>query len=547
MPSQALYLKYRPRTFDQVQGQDHVTRTLQNQLTQGRVAHAYLFTGPRGTGKTSTARILAKAVNCLAPENPKPCNRCAICQAINEERLLDLIEIDAASNTSVEDVRALRDKVDFRPTEARYRVYIIDEAHMLSNAAFNALLKTLEEPPPHVIFILATTEPNKLPATILSRCQRFDFRRATLRELAQQLGQIARSEALDVEPAALDLVARMATGSFRDGTSLLDQLTAYGGETITLGQVQTILGAASSQALFDIAAALAARDTPSGLASISLAVEGGADSRQLARDLVEFFRNILLVQVGREGALMLPPEEVELLKTLALQMSPDSLLRAIRLFSQAAFELRSSTSPTLPLEMAYIESALEPANALTQVHSAGSAVPGLGMQRPAAGSTPAARPAAKSPEKNRAAPAVAPESRSIELPPAAEPAQVAPAAPLTLEALRTHWRDILARMRKYNPQIQALFHGSIPLKIDKDSILVGFEADFHVRQMDGDAKGKALFERVVKDMFGEERHLRCAISPKKQRMKAAESDPLISTALNLGGELTDVLDSGPKE
>ena len=191
MPAQALYLKYRPQTFDDVQGQDHITHTLKNALVLNRVAHAYLFTGTRGTGKTSTARILAKAVNCLDPDVTKrPCNKCAICVAINQERLLDLVEIDAASNTGVDNIRDLRDKIDFRPNEARFKVYIIDEAHMLSNAAFNALLKTLEEPPPHVIFILATTEVNRVPATISSRCQRFDFKRASLQELIDQLLEI---------------------------------------------------------------------------------------------------------------------------------------------------------------------------------------------------------------------------------------------------------------------------------------------------------------------------------------------------------------------
>src|SRR5712692_560105 len=191
MPAQALYLKYRPRTFGDVEGQEHVTHTLQNAIALGRVAHAYLFAGPRGTGKTTIARILAKAVNCLSEKDEKPDNTSAICRAINEDRMLDLIEIDAASNTSVDDVRDLRDKVDFRPGESKYKVYIVDEAHMMSNAAFNALLKTLEEPPPHVIFILATTDPQKIPLTITSRVQRFDFRRLTLSEIMERLKEIA--------------------------------------------------------------------------------------------------------------------------------------------------------------------------------------------------------------------------------------------------------------------------------------------------------------------------------------------------------------------
>ena len=221
----ALYLRYRPQTFEDVVGQKHVAVTLRNALRQDRIGHAYLFTGPRGTGKTSTARILAKAVNCLAEDvDARPDNACPICTAINQGRLMDLIEIDAASNTSVDDVRALIEKVAFAPSEARYKVYVIDEVHMLSTSAFNALLKTLEEPPAHVIFVLATTEPHKIPATILSRCQRFDFHRISTRQISEHLAEIARREGMTVSPEALGIIARSATGSMRDAISLLTEV-----------------------------------------------------------------------------------------------------------------------------------------------------------------------------------------------------------------------------------------------------------------------------------------------------------------------------------
>ena len=243
MASQALYRKWRSRTFEDIVAQDHVTHTLANALHSGRIAHAYLFTGPRGTGKTSTARLLAKAANCLGPEDgPRPCNQCPICQAVDEGRLIDLIEIDAASNRGIDEIRDLREKVNFRPNEARYKVYVIDEVHMLTNEAFNALLKTLEEPPGHVIFVLATTEPHKIPATVLSRCQRFDFRRIPAADIVGRLRYIAEQEGILVKDDALAFIARQATGSLRDAISLLDQLVAYGEETVSVEQVQQILG-----------------------------------------------------------------------------------------------------------------------------------------------------------------------------------------------------------------------------------------------------------------------------------------------------------------
>ncbi len=255
--SQAFYRKWRPQTWDAVVGQEHVVQTLRNALAAGRVAHAYLFAGPRGTGKTSAARLLAKAVNCLAENlSDRPCGHCAHCQAVNEGRFLDLIEIDAASNTSVEDVRDLRDRINFSPNLGRYKVYIIDEVHMLSTAAFNALLKTLEEPPRHAIFILATTEVHKIPATVLSRCQRHEFRRIPVAKIVEYLKKQAQPEGIQVAEDALTLISRQSTGSLRDAISLFDQLASTG-QAITLEMAQDVLGTAASQAVLDLISALA--------------------------------------------------------------------------------------------------------------------------------------------------------------------------------------------------------------------------------------------------------------------------------------------------
>jgi DNA polymerase III subunit gamma/tau len=296
--SQALYRKWRPRAWDEVVSQEHVIQTLRNAVTGDRVVHAYLFSGPRGTGKTTAARLLAKAVNCLNEDRAKrPCNECAHCVAVNENRFLDLIEIDAASNTSVEDVRDLRDKINFSPTQGRFKIYIIDEVHMLSTAAFNALLKTLEEPPPHAMFILATTEIHKIPATVLSRCQRHEFRRMPLGESVKQLALICKKEKIPHHPDALVAIARQSAGGMRDAISLLDQLASTG-EKVTVELVQTVLGTATSTTVLGLVDAIQGADPAAGLAAIHTALDAGTDSRALARQVVDYLRSVMLIQMG---------------------------------------------------------------------------------------------------------------------------------------------------------------------------------------------------------------------------------------------------------
>ena len=361
MTSQALYRKWRSQTFEEVVGQQHVTQTLLNALKLNRVAHAYLFTGPRGTGKTSTARLLAKAVNCLADAvEERPCNKCSICAAVNQGRLLDLIEIDAASNTGVDDIRDLRDKVGFRPGEARTKIYIIDEVHMLSKSAFNALLKTLEEPPEHVIFVLATTEPEKIPPTITSRCQRFDFKRIKLADISERLAYIVAQEELQAEPAALEYIARQGGGSMRDAISLLDQLTAYSSETITLELVRTVLGAVTSQSVTELVEALLGQDVSGGLDIINRLIGDGVDPRQFAHEIVEYLRSLMLVKLG-DGAnlLNLPDETLAVMEAQAALTDSKMIVRATTLFNNALVDIKSGLLdiPQLPLELAFVMAA----------------------------------------------------------------------------------------------------------------------------------------------------------------------------------------------
>ncbi|MCB0044594.1 MAG: DNA polymerase III subunit gamma/tau [Caldilineaceae bacterium] len=356
--SQALYRKWRSQTFDEVIGQEHVTQTLRNALRDGRIAHAYLFSGPRGTGKTSTARILAKALNCTGPEGERPCNKCPTCTAINEGRMLDLIEIDAASNNSVDDIRDLREKIGFRPGEGQFKIYIIDEVHMLSSSAFNALLKTLEEPPPHARFVLATTEPHKIPATVMSRCQRFDFRRIPVPEIAGHLQEITTAEGFQAEDEALTAIARSAQGCMRDAISLLDQMLSYGVETVTLAQVQEVLGAVSSETVAVLVDGLAERDVAAVLRVVQQLVGQGAGLAEFTGQLIEYLRALMLLQMTNAPDLLddLPDETIRRMQGQATRITLPMTLHAIKRLSEALPELKGGYQPQLPLELALIES-----------------------------------------------------------------------------------------------------------------------------------------------------------------------------------------------
>ncbi|MEA3326276.1 MAG: DNA polymerase III subunit gamma/tau, partial [Chloroflexota bacterium] len=351
--AKALYRKWRPQNWDEVAAQDHVVQTLRNAVMHDRVAHAYLFAGPRGTGKTSTARLLAKAVNCLDEDlGNRPCNECDHCQAFNADRFMDLIEIDAASNTSVDDVRDLREKINFSPSQGKFKIYIIDEVHMLSTAAFNALLKTLEEPPPHAIFILATTEIHKIPATVLSRCQRHEFRPIPIDVIVQHLKVKSKDEGIDVEDDVFKEIARQATGSLRDAISLLDQLASTD-EPITLEMTQQILGTATSQSVIKIINTLIKRDSAQGLAQINATLGNGTDPRQLSRQLVTYLRNVLLFKMGNVDQVHTSEEVTQKIEEHSQQFTMVGLLNAIEAFNRTTTEVHANWHPGLGLELAF--------------------------------------------------------------------------------------------------------------------------------------------------------------------------------------------------
>ncbi len=355
---QALYRKFRPQTFEYVIGQEHIVKTLKNQIKTGRVSHAYLFCGTRGTGKTSTAKIFAKAINCMNPIDGEPCNECELCMAANEGRSVNVIEIDAASNNGVDNIREIREEVKYPPSEGNYKVYIIDEVHMLSPGAYNALLKTLEEPPKHVIFILATTDPQKIPATILSRCQRFDFRRINASEIAKTLGSYAEKEQISVTEEALYLVARLADGSMRDALSILDQCTAfYYNEELTKDKVLEIVGSVDDSVFFEMTSKIMDKDADGLMKSVDDMMMKGRDPGQYVNDYIGHLRNLMITASVSDSAKILnvSSESAEMLKKQAEQISKEELSLLINTFSELAADMKYAANKRILLEVCLIK------------------------------------------------------------------------------------------------------------------------------------------------------------------------------------------------
>lgn len=359
MSYMALYRKFRPDNFEDVKGQDHIVTTLKNQIKSGRIGHAYLFTGTRGTGKTTVAKLLAKTVNCENPHEGNPCNECSLCKGIMSGTSMNVIEIDAASNNGVENVREIVEEVRYSPTEGKYKVYIIDEVHMLSAGAFNALLKTIEEPPSYVIFILATTEVHKIPVTILSRCQRYDFKRISIDTITERLRELMDEEKIEVEDKALRYIARMADGSLRDALSLLDQcISFYLGETITYDNVLDVLGTVDTKVFSLLLKTVNNQDVPECIRILDDVESGGRELSQFVIDFVWYLRNLLLVKSTEnvnDIIIDMSTENLMLLKTEAQSMDEDILMRYIRIFSELSNRIRYAPRKRVLLEMAIIK------------------------------------------------------------------------------------------------------------------------------------------------------------------------------------------------
>jgi DNA polymerase-3 subunit gamma/tau len=570
------YRKWRPQNFAEITGQDHVTRTLRNAVAAGRVAHAYLLCGPRGTGKTTTARVLAKAVNCADPRDGEPCDRCESCVAVREGRALDLVEMDAASNRGIDDIRDLRDRVGYAASGGRFKVYLIDEVHELTQQAFDALLKTLEEPPAHVIFVLATTDAHRVPATIVSRCQRFDLTRVRLPDLVARLRTIAADEGLLIDDETLGLIGRAATGSLRDGVNLMEQLVASYGPAVTTAQAREGLGLSGDGRALDLARLALHGDLAAGLALISAVRDDGVDLRRFTRDVVAQLRTLLLLRAGVDEGAEIDSTARDAWRGLAAETDLPAITRALKAFGGADF--RSDPQASLPLELALAEVALSasqaepPAPTFAEARKARSApvtaVPPARSDEPPAASSPApqngsaydkelaalsAHVTSKAGKPPRPAPApsdvaaasepqIAAETAESEAIPVAEPTQqTRPEGALTLAAARAHYRTIYDRLREMKRGAAHINPGDI-IAVDADSITFGLPHAIQVSRLAPGSENHRLLSAAVSEVLGAQFTVHCVQQQDvEDRLRAQPTRPshLLDEALKLGAQPLD--------
>ena len=536
--AEVLYRKWRPRALDEVVGQATVTNTLKNAVTSGRLTHAYLFCGPRGTGKTSTARILAKAVNCLDPQNGEPDNACENCLAVIEGRALDLIEIDAASNRGIDDIRDLSDRIGFAPTQSQYKVYIVDEVHMLTDAAFNALLKTLEEPPGHAIFILATTEVHKVPLTVVSRCQRYDFRRIPIEAMHQKLAQLSAAEGVEAEAEALDLIARHSTGSLRDAENLLEQAVVSYGSPLTGEQVRDMLELTGDEDALDLCEMVIGRNLAEGLSLIGRIADQGSDLGQLQRAVTEVLRAVMLIDSVAVDSSRFSDSTGERLAKIAAGADHGQALRAVRAFAEA--DVRQDVSSPLPLELALAESSLEP------MAVAASAPPvRQPTERPAPSRQGAPTRASAPPvQRRRAPPAPSAPPRPAPVRNADQPLPTNPE-----ERLAVVWPELLRTLRNTGSRFKLgpLLRSAREYNVADNRIVVRFAHSSHIERAESEVGNptvrRELNDAIAKAMGGEfELAIELASGSERANKRQSEQSHLVRAAQAMGARLVETVE-----
>jgi DNA polymerase-3 subunit gamma/tau len=528
----ALYRRYRSQTFAEVVGQEHVTRTLKNAIANGQVAHAYLLAGARGIGKTSIARIIAKAVNCPKAKGGDPCDACETCVAIRDGRYLDLIEIDAASNRGIDEMRDLREKVRFAPSMGQYKVYVIDEAHQLTNEAFNALLKTLEEPPPHVIFVLATTEAQRIPATIVSRTQRFDLRRIPHQKMVQQLTAIAKSEQWQVEPAALEAISRHAQGSLRDAESILDQVATFAEGKVRVGDVDELLGATDweeTSALFD---AIAANDAAKAVGLVRALVDDGRDLRLFVRRAMDHMRALVLVRASDTLPETASESIAAVLRRQAPLFSLDRLAKIAHRLIETEQQLRTGEGTPLPLELALLD-----------LTTSASSPPAPAPKQPAPQTAPPPQPKSASAKAAPASPEPTPRSQAVvdlaqrraqQATPAGSVVAAGPvgaASPgVTLQRVRSAWDQLLERAQERSIAKAAQLVKAEPVAIEGGTIVLAFSDEFARQMWD---RQRPELERDLGELVGTAMRVRCVKQPAAAatNTQPATEDPMLRAAL----------------